>query len=104
MFCSITVEQNTTKSAEETDENEKKEEDTSSKDEQPKEPSNKPIASQLIAGTAWCVVWTGDDKVFFFNPTTKVSIWERPEELVDNQKVDELLEAGPAKKAQSKCK
>ena len=71
-------------------------------DEQSTEPSNKPIASHLIAGTAWCVVWTGDDKVFFFNPTTKVSIWERPEELIDNKNVDEILEAGPAKKGQSK--
>jgi transcription elongation regulator 1 len=50
----------------------------------------------------WCVVWTGDEKVFYFNPATKVSVWEKPEELVDNDNVNEILEAGPEKKAPSK--
>ncbi|CAB3982762.1 transcription elongation regulator 1-like, partial [Paramuricea clavata] len=69
-------------------------------DDQSKETSsNKPVASQLIPGTPWCVVWTGDEKVFYFNPTTKVSVWEKPEELVDNDNVNEILEAGPEKKA-----
>ena len=61
------------------------------------------MASQLIPGMPWCVVWTGDEKVFYFNPTTKVSVWEKPEELVDNDNVNEILEAGPEKKAPSKC-
>lgn len=41
----------------------------------------KPVSSTPVQGTPWCVVWTGDEKVFFFNPTTKTSVWERPIEL-----------------------
>ncbi len=70
-------------------------------DTQSKEAGNKPVASQLIPGTPWCVVWTGDEKVFYFNPTTKVSVWEKPEDLLENDTVDEILEAGPEKKAPS---
>ena len=70
-------------------------------DDQSKDTSNKPVASQSIPGSPWCVVWTGDEKVFYFNPATKVSVWEKPEDLVDNDKVDEILEAGPEKKAPS---
>lgn len=76
--------------------------DNQEAEDQSKEASNKPVASHLIPGTPWCVVWTGDEKVFFFNPTTKVSVWEKPEELVGNDQVDEVLEAGPEKKAPSK--
>lgn len=76
--------------------------DNEGADDQPKGASNKPIASHLIPGTPWCVVWTGDEKVFYFNPTTKISVWEKPEELADNDQVDEVLEAGPEKKATSK--
>lgn len=59
---------------------------------------SKPVASQLIPGTSWCVVWTGDEKMFFFNPTTRLSIWERPDELEDNEKVDEIISKGLPKK------
>lgn len=59
---------------------------------------SKPVASQLIPGTSWCVVWTGDEKMFFFNPTTRLSIWEKPGELEDNEKVDEIVSKGPPKK------
>ncbi|XP_028391047.1 transcription elongation regulator 1-like isoform X2 [Dendronephthya gigantea] len=61
---------------------------------------NKPVASHAVPGTPWCIVWTGDEKVFYFNPTTKVSVWEKPEDLVDNDKVDEMLKAGPENKAE----
>ena len=63
--------------------------------------SSKPVASQLIPGTSWCVVWTGDEKMFFFNPTTRLSIWEKPDELVNNEKVDEIVNKGPPKKQPS---
>lgn len=39
--------------------------------------------------------------MFYFNPTTKVSVWEKPEELVGSDEVDEVLEAGPENKAPS---
>uniref|UniRef100_A0A8C9V5R3 Transcription elongation regulator 1 n=1 Tax=Scleropages formosus TaxID=113540 RepID=A0A8C9V5R3_SCLFO len=42
----------------------------------------KPVATTPIPGTPWCVVWTGDDRVFFYNPTTRLSMWDRPEELI----------------------
>ena len=43
----------------------------------------------------WHLVWTGVGKVFFFNPTSKLSIWERPKELENNVNVDEILSQGP---------
>ncbi|XP_038130128.1 transcription elongation regulator 1 [Cyprinodon tularosa] len=42
---------------------------------------NRPIASTPVPGSPWCVVWTGDDRMFFFNPTIHVSVWEKPGEL-----------------------
>ena len=59
------------------------------------------MASHVIPGTPWCIVWTGDEKVFYFNPTTKVSVWDKPEDLVGNDKVDEMLKAGPENKVES---
>jgi transcription elongation regulator 1 len=51
---------------------------------QPAKPQDKtrPISSTPIAGTPWAVVWTGDSRVFFYNPSTRTSVWERPEDLV----------------------
>ena len=71
---------------------EEKENDEAKKDEGQEDDGDKskPVASQLIPGTSWCVVWTGDEKMFFFNPTTRLSIWEKPEELEDNDKVDDI--------------
>ncbi|XP_054453137.1 uncharacterized protein tcerg1l [Anoplopoma fimbria] len=42
----------------------------------------RPVASTPVPGSPWCVVWTGDDQVFFFNPTIHLSVWERPGELI----------------------
>jgi transcription elongation regulator 1 len=42
---------------------------------------SRPISSTPISGTPWCVVWTGDSRVFFYNPSTRTSVWERPEDL-----------------------
>ncbi|XP_067344982.1 transcription elongation regulator 1-like protein isoform X2 [Channa argus] len=42
----------------------------------------RPVASTPVPGSPWCVVWTGDDRVFFFNPTIHLSVWERPGDLI----------------------
>ena len=39
--------------------------------------------------------------MFYFNPTTRLSIWEKPEELEDNDKVDEIIDKGPPRKQSS---
>jgi len=49
--------------------------------EKPKDKS-KPVSSTPVPGSPWCVVWTGDDKQFFYNPSKKMSVWELPEDLV----------------------
>lgn len=58
----------------------------------------KPISSTPVTGTPWCIVWTGDKRVFFYNPSTKSSVWERPPELACRNDVDELLSTCPAVK------
>ncbi|XP_051945142.1 transcription elongation regulator 1-like isoform X2 [Xyrauchen texanus] len=55
----------------------------------------KPIATTPIPGTPWCVVWTGDERVFYYNPTTRLSMWERPEELVGRADVDKAIQEPP---------
>ncbi|XP_077052122.1 transcription elongation regulator 1 isoform X2 [Siphateles boraxobius] len=52
----------------------------------------KPVATNPIPGTPWCVVWTGDDRVFYYNPTTRLSMWDRPEELVGRADVDKYIQ------------
>jgi transcription elongation regulator 1 len=52
---------------------------------------SKPVSSSPVSGTPWCVVWTGDNRVFFYNPTTKTSVWERPPELVGRADVSEMM-------------
>ena len=44
---------------------------------------------------ARCVVWTGDRRVFFYNPTQRTSVWEMPEELVDRPDIDKLMQMPP---------
>ncbi|XP_062867292.1 transcription elongation regulator 1 isoform X2 [Trichomycterus rosablanca] len=58
----------------------------------------KPVATNPIPGTPWCVVWTGDDRVFFYNPTTRLSMWDRPDELVGRVDVDKYIQEPPHKK------
>ncbi|KAA0720415.1 Transcription elongation regulator 1 [Triplophysa tibetana] len=60
----------------------------------------RPIATNPIPGTPWCVVWTGDDRVFFYNPTTRHSMWDRPEELVGRSDVDKYLQEPRHKRGQ----
>ncbi|XP_056910401.1 transcription elongation regulator 1 isoform X2 [Takifugu flavidus] len=58
----------------------------------------RPIATNPIPGTPWCVVWTGDDRVFFYNPTTRLSMWDRPEELIGRSDVDKHIQEPPHKR------
>jgi len=64
-------------------------------EEEPKDKS-RPISSTPVPGTPWCVVWTGDRRSFFFNPTTKTSVWEKPAEMVGRSDVAKMLESPEA--------
>uniref|UniRef100_A0A914C9L1 WW domain-containing protein n=1 Tax=Acrobeloides nanus TaxID=290746 RepID=A0A914C9L1_9BILA len=64
----------------------------------------RPISSNAVAGTPWCVVWTGDGKVFFFNPSTRTSVWQRPPELYNRPDVDLLVSKPPDSKTQTNGK
>lgn len=41
------------------------------------------------------MVWTGDGRVFFYNPSSRTSVWERPEELVGRADVDKMVASPP---------
>ena len=41
------------------------------------------------------MVWTGDGRVFFFNPSHRISLWEKPEELQGRADVDKMLQSPP---------
>jgi transcription elongation regulator 1 len=56
---------------------------------------SKPISSTAVPGTPWCVVWTRDKRVFFYNPSEKVSLWERPQILVGRLDVDKMFKEPP---------
>jgi hypothetical protein len=45
-----------------------------------------------------CVVWTGDERVFFYNPTTRLSMWDRPDDLIGRADVDKIIQEPPHKK------
>ncbi|KAI7796563.1 putative transcription elongation regulator 1-like protein [Triplophysa rosa] len=57
-----------------------------------------PVASTPIPGSPWCVVWTGDDRVFFFNPTMHLSVWEKPVDLKDRGDLNRIIEDPPHKR------
>jgi len=57
---------------------------------------SKPISSTAVPGTPWCVVWTRDRRVFFYNPSEKASVWERPHILTGRVDVDKLVKEPPA--------
>eukprot|EP00064_Thunnus_orientalis_P017743 superscaffoldBa00003853_g17829 len=92
----------------EMEDEENKTENTNNDKEEPKEEEMteeekaaqkaRPIATNPIPGTPWCVVWTGDDRVFFYNPTTRLSMWDRPEELVGRADVDKHIQEPPHKR------
>ncbi|XP_045549343.1 transcription elongation regulator 1 isoform X5 [Salmo salar] len=58
----------------------------------------KPVATNPIPGTPWCIVWTGDERVFYYNPTTRLSMWDRPDELVGRTDVDKNIQEPPHKR------
>ncbi|XP_016415116.1 transcription elongation regulator 1-like protein [Sinocyclocheilus rhinocerous] len=58
----------------------------------------RPVASKPIPGSPWCVVWTGDDRVFFFNPTMHLSVWEKPVDLKDRGDLNRIIEDPPHKR------
>lgn len=53
--------------------------------------SSKPVSTKPVPGTPWCVVWTDKNKVFYFNPSTKTSTWDRPAELKNREDVDKMV-------------
>lgn len=61
---------------------------------------SRPVSSTAVTGTPWCVVWTGDNRVFFYNPSTRTSVWERPPELYSRPDVDVLVSKPPPAKEQ----
>lgn len=40
-------------------------------------------------------MWTGDGRVFFYNPSSRTSVWERPEELLKRTDVDKMVSTPP---------
>lgn len=40
-------------------------------------------------------MWTRDGRVFFYNPTEHISLWERPAVLVGRTDVDKLVNEPP---------
>ncbi|CAI4232230.1 unnamed protein product [Auanema sp. JU1783] len=63
-----------------------------------KKDSSRPVSSTPVPGTPWCVVWTGDGKVFFYNPSTKTSVWDRPPDLYNRPDIDLLVTRPPDNK------
>ncbi|KAM9380159.1 transcription elongation regulator 1-like protein [Phaethornis superciliosus] len=59
---------------------------------------SKPVASTPVPGSPWCVVWTGDDRVFFFNPTMQLSVWEKPVDLKHRGDINRIIEDPPHKR------
>lgn len=41
------------------------------------------------------MVWTGDGRVFFYNPSQRASLWEKPEELIGRADVDKMIQGPP---------
>ena len=44
------------------------------------------------------MVWTGDNRVFFYNPSSKTSLWDCPPELKNRPEVAELTKSPPKEK------
>ncbi|KAG5830898.1 hypothetical protein ANANG_G00298080 [Anguilla anguilla] len=58
----------------------------------------RPVASTPVPGSPWCVVWTGDDRVFFFNPTMQLSVWEKPLDLKGRGDLNRIIKDPPHKR------
>ncbi|KAH1027397.1 hypothetical protein HUJ05_000911 [Dendroctonus ponderosae] len=81
----------------------KKEEEEKEKEKKAQDKS-RPVSSTPVPGTPWCVVWTGDGRVFFYNPSSRTSVWERPEELLKRTDVDKMVSTPPDALASSASK
>lgn len=53
------------------------------------------LGDYLLIFVCRCVVWTGDGRVFFYNPSTRTSVWERPEDLLGRADVDKAISTTP---------
>jgi len=73
----------------------KSEEEERAKELQKAQDKSRPVSSTPVPGTPWCVVWTGDGRVFFYNPSSRTSVWERPEDLVGRADVDKMVASPP---------
>lgn len=51
-----------------------------------------PVKSIPIAGTPWSVVWSSDNRRFFFDATQRISVWNVPKDLESNPLVCKILE------------
>ncbi|XP_023714864.1 transcription elongation regulator 1 isoform X3 [Cryptotermes secundus] len=71
------------------------EEEERAKELQKAQDKSRPVSSTPVPGTPWCVVWTGDGRVFFYNPSSRTSVWERPEDLVGRADVDKMVASPP---------
>ena len=60
-----------------------------SKKEEAKGP--RPIQSIAVPGTPWSVVFTSNEKMFFFNATTKKSVWKMPQDLTNNSFMKKVI-------------
>lgn len=49
-------------------------------------------------------MWTGDERVFFYNPTTRLSMWDRPDDLIGRADVDKIIQEPPHKKGMEEGK
>ncbi|XP_025202962.1 transcription elongation regulator 1-like [Melanaphis sacchari] len=55
----------------------------------------KPVSSKSVEGTQWCIVWTGDGRVFFHKPSTNTSVWEKPDDLKGRSDVEKMVSNPP---------
>ena len=60
----------------------------------------KPTLSVPIPGTPWSIVYTSDEKMFFFDATNRKSFWDIPPELENNSQVYKIIENPPWKKSE----
>ncbi|XP_046625933.1 transcription elongation regulator 1 isoform X1 [Neodiprion virginianus] len=79
----------------ETENNKQKKDEVVPKESAKPQDKSRPISSTPVPGTPWCVVWTGDGRVFFYNPSSRISVWERPEDLVGRADVEKLIATPP---------
>ncbi len=68
---------------------------SSKPDSEPKGP--RPTTSVPVPGTPWSVVYTSDEKLFFFDATNRKSYWDLPPGLEESSLVFKILDNPPWK-------